>query len=373
MLWSFGGGDVSVIDFVRDRSGVTYVAFTPSGASVYVAALDPEGTEKWRTALAEPGPVSLVASGAGDIWIQGQGLTRMNADGAIAWTSSLPAWKLEAHTLAPDGTYVHIVATSDSHLALESIGGDGTAMWNTPLGGNTNGTDVTPVSTFAPPIVDSSGNIEVACQPCSDGRTGIAEIDRTSGALVNVFGVGQGTSDNPTADDQGNIYFETISANGGLIVSADASGNRWTSAHSWLPTLLGSDSVSLSGFLDLSRVDGTVVHSGMPASPTIGYGALQARIAGDLRMLAATFAPPGSFGASGTLIADDNANSVWSETGMIASTAIPDAGRVLGLEPASSGAVMLVALAAPITGLDSGPWPMVSHDPGRTNSVAATW
>lgn len=64
---------------------------------------------------------------------------------------------------------------------------------------------------------------------------------------------------------------------------------------------------------------------------------------------------------------NEDGEAQWSDPTMDATTAIPDNGRVYGIEHDVNGRGTLVAVSAPTSGFAQSAWPMMGHDPGRTS------
>jgi hypothetical protein len=391
LLWSFGGGDLDVVAVVESRAGTLYAGACERGdgssaATCFVVALDAAGHEQWRTALPQPGLVGLVASGTGDVWAQGESLTRIGASGAAAWAApSALAWAGTAVALAPDGAYLQYTQGPGSQLAVQAIGSGGAVRWSLPIGGHTISGDNTPPTSLGPPAIDSTGYLEVPCRPCEDGRTGIAQVDLATGAVRSVAVVPGGDAgpglpaDKVTCDDQGNSYFGAGPLGAPVLASVKPDGSpRWTSAVARAPALIGSSSVVASSVMAghiavvaLSPADGSLLGT----TPAPDTNDLVGLVAGGLRMTTASFPVDGSsfVTMTGTAIADGSGHTVWSDGTMDPSTAIPAMGRVYGIERSGSGGGALVAVKAAITGVEQGAWPLLRHDPGRTGSAAGSW
>jgi hypothetical protein len=218
-----------------------------------------------------------------------------------------------------------------------------------------------------------------------DGRTGIAQMDVAGGTVLSVAVVATGDAGTATAadfvtcDGQGNSYFDTGPLGAPALASADQSGTlRWTAPGLHAPALIGptsvmASSVAAAGFalVAVSPADG----GGLGTTPMPSSHGLAGLIAGGLRMTSASFPVAGSsfITGTGTVISDGAGRTVWSDATMDPSTSIPDTGRVYGIEKSDTGRGTLVAIGAPIQGIESSAWPLVRHDPGRTGSAAGTW
>ncbi|MGH7269048.1 MAG: hypothetical protein ACREJ3_01345 [Polyangiaceae bacterium] len=374
---------------VQSRSHTLYAGMCeePDGAAAtcFVVALDADGHELWRVTLPQAGAglAGLVADGTGDVWAQGPSLTRIDPSGAISWTGAPAAleWENTAVALAAGGTYFQYAKGPGPQLAVQAIGIQGTVRWSVPIGGHVRAGDNLSPTTLQAPSIDSAGYLEVPCQPCADGRTGIAQVDVSAGTVRTVASVPAGDAritlpaDLVTCDGQGNTYF----AAGPFLASFGQGGAmRWTSPVALAPALVTLNrvvalSVTMASFtlVALSPVDGTVIGT----TPAADGEALVVLVAGGLRMTSAAFPVSGSsfVTTTGTAIFDGSSHLVWSDPGMDPSTAIPDVGRVYGIERDDQGHGTLVAKQAAISGLEQGPWPLLRHDPGRTGSAAGAW
>jgi hypothetical protein len=390
LLWSFGGGNQNMVAVVQDRSHTLYAgvcAGSDAGAAEMcsVVALDSSGHVLWQTALGKPGLVGLVANGAGNVWAQGESLARIGASGAVTWANAPASLGGEALAvaLAPDGTYLQYTQGSNAQLAIQAIGPQGTVRWSASIGGHTTAGDSIPPTSLQAPSVDSVGHVNVPCQPCADGRIGIAQMDVATGTLLSVAVVPNGDagalpSDTVTCDGLGNAFFETGPLGAPVLASSDQGGIvRWTAPGVRAPALVGATSVTASsvasGFalVALSAGDGGALGT-TPLPKSQGLAGL---LAGGLRMTSGSFPVAGSsfITATGTVISDGAGSTVWSDATMDPSTAIPDTGRVYGIEKSDTGIGTLVAIGAPIMGVEQSAWPLVRHDPGRTGSAAGTW
>jgi len=400
ILWKYGGGNQNVLCVVANRDGVFYVGVEQrdgTGSTTrFVAAVNRDGRELWRRVLDEARTFSLVANKLGDAWAQGGSLTRLDASGNTLWSKPRPTFleEIDAVALGADGTFFHFVDVQ-GQLGVEAVGIDGDVRWTTPVGGDTKGGNGQLITVFQAPAVDSLGRINVACRPCADGRSGIAQLDPANGSVSNVFsvrstdaGAPSSISDGVACDNDANVYFgtELLPEGATSVTSVGGGGIRWNSlpmsrwvgpaSPSWL---LGPTSIVLPEFVELSYASGSVLTSTSPPDAGVSFGAVRDLIAGGLRLTDAVYlpsvSPTGEIvpGTDATTIIDPKGAIVWSEPSMVASTTIVAIGRVYGIEKDDKGHGTLVATEAPIQGLEQGPWPTLRHDFGRTNSAAGTW
>jgi hypothetical protein len=399
VLWTYvTEGDA--VDLVQSRDGTLYTALherldaAPWSAAV-VAALDPGGRELWRANVPDTSVGSLMTNRAGDLWAIGTGLTRIAKSGTIVWhstSSNLLGWR---GALAPDGTaYVYCKLPGDLQVYLQAISPDGSPGWRIGLGGTLDSRESTPTP-FGPPAIAPLGQVIVPCLSCQRGLAWVA-LDPHDGALAAstlapvdggvLFQPGSGV----VVDAEGNTYFAFLDvAAGSELASATESGAlRWITSATEVraaaspmelgplwpppapPVLIGAAGLvgnSPAGFVELAA-DGTVGTSVAAAE----MPALTAILAGSevLAQVSVNAGNPGAFGTgtAGSGILDARGQLVWFDSSLDAASVIPGPGVVYGIKNAQ-----VVAETAPVAGLDSGDWPMVAHDPGRTSSCAGTW
>ncbi|HEX8796129.1 MAG TPA: hypothetical protein VF765_34505 [Polyangiaceae bacterium] len=384
---------MTVYDVVQSRAGTLFAAIGPTPA---VAALDTEGHERWRVTLPDSSVATLVCNRSGDVWAFGTGVTRVSSTGSVLWHSGSYGGGWRGAVDANGQSYLYTRTAGDAQVQLQAIAQDGTLRWLVPLGGTWSTNQATP-TVFAPPAVGPSGVVHV---PRLIGKPVVVGLDAATGNVVT-------TASSDVADASG---FPTLSALAGVVVdaaenvyysigawpwsglvSATVDGTRrwasdaalvrgapvaWTGVGEQLvaqnaggaaaPVLLGSDALvgsSQQGLVDLSPGDGSV----RAQSPTANKPALTELLAGSLRVAAMTTGAgpiPG-----GTMIVDSSGKVVWSDPDLNAASVIPGAGVLYAIRHGQ----LVAESASVVTGLDTGAWPMVAHDPGRTSSAAGAW
>lgn len=369
-IWTFGSG-LQYASLVQSRAETLYVAVVTSTAppsSLVIAVAPTDGHELWRLVLNDV-VQSLICNGAGDVWARGTSVGRISAAGALLWQTRLGALPATAGTqgsLGPDGTSYFFAPTGGMQLRLQAIGSGGALSWSLPVGGNTSTAMGAQVTFMPAPPIGPSGLLYVPCSPCGNGQGGVEIVDAT-GAVV-------GTSPSVEAiDTNGNLYGRTGATGPAVRVwsSSDALGApRWQST---VPAtnglLLGAAGVNVQAtagqMMLLASKDGTIGSTSSWSYP----GVLEALIAGGSYYI--------SSGGPGASIVDSGGHVVWADSNML--FAVPGQGRVYGVEqqsaagPVAKPTQRLVAVSAPIQGLDQGPWPIGGHDPGGTHSAAGTW
>lgn len=388
-----------------------------------LVALSPEGKELWRTelvptAVRPAGSTISDWSGAalhlewvrrpvvnddGSVWAQSGGhyppyegaldvmnLThRVSPSGTLLWSQQ--DW-LPIAAVAQDGTVYYPTgrSTDDPAGFLRSVGPDGTVRWDalTDLpepGLNRWELDGLYAPMFSSVALGSDGTVYAGCRRCVPGdpeKSGLAAFDPGTGALLWLVvqdGLPQGYytfEPDKAIDEHGNIH----EVYGGRVMGATPEGERvveFPIDSECLDTTLGTPVIGRRGLVWLCEPP---ENPDSPAEPVIRLH-LGAATTGELRGIGAlcgalVLADPDLVLVRTTLKAlcyEDVAllavnlagDVVWEYQGEPLPawlTVLPGNGVIY----AATESRKLVAIEAPMRGVDPGPWPMSGGNPGNT-------
>lgn len=369
----FGSAGNDVSDFVQSRNGTLLLSVwdtTNSDLDAVVALAADDWRVLWRTPIHDH-PYSIVGNGNGDVWVMGaKSIVHLSADGQVQWTVAAKETRLPA--LTPDQTLIYVLVNASNQALLQATLADGSFAWSVPLGGDPHGYDAAPATHYGTPAIDRSGHVWVWCEPCADKRTGFASIDIATGKVLNVVGHTKRGQD-LTIDESGNLYFGHDYDYVHGISSMTPSGElRWSQKVGGGPVLLGSKRV-VGDFVELSLADGSVLSSTevAPDAGTYRYGVALALL-GDERRLRDIGKSVDDSWTYQLDIEDAAGNVEWAIALEIEAVTIVGVGQLIAAQRTDSH-TELVAVEAPTKGLAEGPWPMLLHDPGHTNSAAPSW
>lgn len=400
--WTYGGANRPVLSWpVLDGAGNAFVIVGSEAVpiapgwggysvqGVELVSLDPSGRFRWSVPVLGPswvgGDETRPSVHEGDVWVYLRDrIFRISANGQIRWTLEDvpsvegPGWPLDwtdssRTALDSAGNFYFMPFVTESRgvyrQELWSISDDGHIRWRIApnlSGGAGHEESWPPPSQTQAPLVLPDDVVVVGCSTCVAGRAGLAEIDPRTGVASLLYSVDLGAHRLVTSGDLRwdglSVWYEfAIQLTEHWSIMLDSSGTRQSYA---LALMTSSGAVWIEDEQD--EQGNFVLHWGdVVVRVNVDEVVRDSSLRTSVRALAATEPAAVLIQVNNNedyylALVDLEGEILWHRAGIAHSrdpAPVIGGGRILYIE---DGSRRLVSERLPVTGLASGPWPIVA-------------